>query len=61
MENRPPNLIEAVSLEFFYNFNIAFFDKGLHLAEEKDNPLGFEPVLECLPSARFKSRENVVH
>ena len=47
--------------KFFMNkFNIAFFGKNSHLAEEKDNPLGLEPLLECLPSARFKSRKNVV-
>ena len=28
--------------------------------EEKGRPLGFEPVPECLPSTRFKSRNNVV-
>ena len=43
------------------NFNNSFFGKIYHFVEEKDNPLGFEPVLECLPSARFKSRKNVVH
>ena len=30
------------------------------MSEEKDLPLGFEPVLEFLPSARFKSGNNMV-
>jgi hypothetical protein len=31
------------------------------LEEEKDEPLGREPELEFLPSARFKSAINMVH
>ena len=27
-------------------------------AEEKEKPLGFEPVFQFLPSARFKSENN---
>jgi len=45
------------------NFNKAFFDsvKPLSLEEEKDGVLGYEPVTEFLPSARFKSVINLVH
>ncbi len=31
------------------------------MPEEKDRPLGLEPVLKFLPSARFKSVNNLVH
>ncbi len=30
------------------------------MEEEKANRLGYEPVAECLPSTRFKSRSNVI-
>jgi hypothetical protein len=60
MEALPSGLIEA-ALIFFNNFNKAFIGKIFHLVEEKGYPLGLEPVLECLPSTRFKSRKNVVH
>ncbi len=43
-------------------FLYAFFHsvKPLSLEEEKGTSLGFEPVLEFLPSARFKSVINMV-
>jgi len=37
-----------------------FFGKTIIIAEEKDCVLGFEPVAEFLPSARFKSGINLV-
>jgi hypothetical protein len=55
-----PSLLSKSVLILFIIFNKAFFGKIIHLVEEKDNPLGSEPVFECLPSTRFKSRKNVV-
>ena len=37
------------------------FGETLIMSEEKDVILGFEPVVQFLPSARFKSGNNLVH
>ena len=39
---------------------LSFFGKTLTMTEEKVCVLGFEPVTEFLPSARFKSGNNMV-
>jgi hypothetical protein len=40
--------------------NFFLFGKALDLEEEKEQSLGCEPVIEFLPSARFKSVINMV-
>ncbi len=40
---------------------LSFFGKTTLVSEEKVCVLGFEPVAEFLPSARFKSGNNMVH
>ena len=37
-----------------------FFGKTIIMSDEKDWTLGFEPVAQFLPSARFKSGNNLV-
>jgi hypothetical protein len=37
-----------------------FFGKTIIMSDEKDSVLGFEPVAKFLPSARFKSGNNLV-
>jgi len=37
-----------------------FFGKTIIMSDEKDCVLGFEPVAKFLPSARFKSGNNLV-
>jgi hypothetical protein len=39
----------------------SLFGKTLNLSGEEVSALGFEPVPEILPPARFKSGNNVVH
>jgi len=43
-----------------YHKAFFFSVKPLNLGEEKDHTLGFEPVLQFLPSARFKLGINLV-
>jgi len=50
----PTPKIQNGSCAFFYSV------KPLDLGEEKDQSLGREPVVEFLPSARFKSVINMV-
>jgi transposase len=40
---------------------LPFFGKSFTMTEEKVGVLGFEPVTKFLPSARFKSGNNMVH
>jgi len=39
---------------------LSFFGKTIIMPDEKDSTLGFEPVAQFLPSARFKSGNNLV-
>ena len=50
-----------VSCMFKVRKKMFFFGKALIMLEEKDSVLGLEPVTKFLPSARFKSGNNVVH
>ena len=45
----------------FIKNSFLFSVKPINLVEEKGCVVGFEPVAEFLPSARFKSGINLVH
>jgi hypothetical protein len=40
---------------------LSLFGKTINVSGEEVSALGFEPVPEILPPARFKSGNNVVH
>ncbi len=60
MKIKSPSRLSKAVLILFIIFNKAFFGKIIHLVEEKDNPLGLEPVLEYLPSTRRLSENKPV-
>ena len=43
------------------NEKLSFFGKIFRMTEEKDENLVHEPVTQFLPSARYKSGNNMVH
>ena len=47
---------KILKVSYFFPFSV----EPLDLEEEKEQSLGYEPVLEFLPSARFKSVINMV-
>jgi hypothetical protein len=44
----------------FFEKKLSFIGKTIKMTEEEDPALGLEPVAKFLPSARFKSGNNLV-
>ena len=49
-----------VSISLVMMLKLSFLGKTFKLLEEKDSGVGFEPGAKFLPSARFKSGNNLV-